>query len=104
MQTSPAQELHDEVANLAPLADIVDGYDVGVAKPGRRPRFEKKALEPFPIGDETPIQQLDRHVTLQARVRRPVDGTHGPLAEHLDDPVAADALGEGGARDRHGAS
>ncbi len=82
-------ELHDHVGAPILLSELEDRDDVLV---GELPRGARLAEEPGPHlgrGVEVGRHGLDGHDALHERIPSPVDDTHGPLADLLQDLVLA---------------
>jgi hypothetical protein len=113
-QRAAAEVLHDEVDDLARLADAVDGDDVGMLEAGSRSGLPLEPLDELLVERQGERQHLDRDVTLQMAVVRLVDDRHPPPAQlavdlplrgqHLADDVDLTQLGgveDGGLRLRN---
>lgn len=77
------------------LADLEDLADVGMIKGGCGHRL---APQPFPrvgVRDEVGGENLDRDLTIKARVARAIHDAHAPLAERFEDFVGAEARTDG---------
>ncbi len=75
-----AHELHHEIRAAFGFADVIDGANVRVAQRGSGTRLP---LEPVPrrlIHEGFFGQNLDRHITIQARVARLIDLPHASCA------------------------
>jgi hypothetical protein len=68
--------------------DVEDGEDVRVREHGRRPRFALEAHQTIGIGGGG--HDLDRHLSLQARIARAVDFAHPAGGEKVHDHVGAE--------------
>ena len=86
----PVDVLHDdEVAvRLVVEPEVEDLDDVGVHEPGGGQRLALEARHEARVVGQVLGQQLDRHVALQPRVERQLDGGHAADAEAALEPVA----------------
>ncbi len=76
-----ADLLHHQVGDTVALAHVVERDDVRVIERGDRLRLTQEPPPPDRIVSVPRGQNLDRHLTLQARVARAVDVAHAPGAE-----------------------
>jgi hypothetical protein len=89
----PFHELHDQRRNAVGFFETIDLGDVGMVQRRQHPRFPFEAREPFRLVGEGCRQDLDRHVTVEPAIARPVDLPHAAHAEQADDVVGPDACG-----------
>ena len=80
-------ELHRDVGDRSGLADLEHGDDVRVAQRRDDPRLLLESLEPVAVDRELLGQELERDVTVEARVARAVDLAHPAGPDALDDFV-----------------
>jgi hypothetical protein len=73
------------------LAHVVDGDDVLVGQLAGGARFAKEALLDRGVGLDR-ANQLDGDDSLQEGIEGPVDDTHPPLAEFLNELIPSDRL------------
>jgi hypothetical protein len=71
-----------------------------MAQSGDRPRFSCESRAARRVGRRTPRQDLDRDVTIQSRVVRPIHFAHATGANEREDLVRAEP-GAGLERHRH---
>ena len=94
-QCSPLQQLADDVWSPVVSADVVDGENVGMIQGCCRPGLLVKAPQPIDIQGISRQQNLDRDLTVQSIVLRPIDLPHSTLAEQAEDPVRTDTSTHG---------
>ena len=70
--------------------DGVDGDDVRVVERGDAPGFPSEALQTVSVQRERIGKNLQRHITIQLRIARPVDLAHAASAEQGQNRVAAE--------------
>ena len=87
----PSHELHRDVGRAVLFSDFVDGDDVGMVQRGEDFRFALKARQAIGVGCERRCEDLGSDLTLQLRVRRPIDFPHPTHAELRGDFVDAEA-------------
>ena len=88
-------ELHDEVRDVAFLAEVVDLDNVRMVEPRDRPRFAHEAHRVIlgRIFVEVALEDgLDRHPASEARILALVDDAHRALADRALDAVSAQRL------------
>ena len=96
LERLPFEKLHGDEGLALVLVDVVDGADVGVVEGGGGTRL---ALEAFPglVTREQPLgEELESHLSPQARVLGLVDDAHAPAAQLLEDAVVGDGLADHG--------
>jgi hypothetical protein len=91
-------ELHRQEVPAASLFNRVDGDDVRVLERGKGPGLPLESIEPFGLGGNRLGEQLQRDVTAEPRVDRPIDLAHAPGADGGDDLVRTKS-GAGGGSD-----
>src|SRR5262245_49331832 len=74
-------QLHDEKSRLMRLLQIMDRSNVGMIKGSERFGFTLKTAHPVRIARKLGRQNLDRDLSLQLRIPRPVHLTHSTFAE-----------------------
>ena len=84
-------EFHDERGGARTFFKPVDGGDVRMIERGEHFRFALKAREPIGISRERGWQDLNRDLTFQLGVRRPIHLTHPAFADLRGDVVNAEA-------------
>jgi hypothetical protein len=84
---------HDKVPALV-FTDVEDGANIGMQHPGRGACLALEALHAaFHVrGRTVEMGLLERHLTIQLRVDRPIDSTHAAGAEKPQDAVSANLL------------
>ena len=82
----PLDQFHDEGL----IFDSVDRGDIRVIQRRERLRLALEAHEPIGIRREELRQDLERHITVERCVTRPIDLTHASGAEGRNDLVDAD--------------
>ena len=85
----PLEKLRDDVGRALMRAELVDGRDVGVVQRAGRLRFLLEPAKPFRVLRERRRQDLDRDVTLEARVLRPVHLSHPAGPDRRQDLVGS---------------
>ena len=84
-------QLHHESLHAVGVLEPVDRGDVRMIQRGEDLRFALKARQAVGVGCERRGEDLDRDLTLQLRVRRPIDLPHSTHAELRGDFVDAEA-------------
>jgi hypothetical protein len=95
LELLPLDELHDEVGDVALLAEVVHLHDVRVVEPrdGLRLAHEPHRIFLGGIRVEVALQDgLDGDAPAEPRVDALIDDAHGPLAERALEVVAAKRL------------
>jgi hypothetical protein len=101
LEVGPLDVLHgDEADAVGAFVDhVVDGDDVRVREDAGALRFAHEAAAKLRqlvvLGREAGAKGLQRHQAADQRIARQVDDAHGPLADLLEDLVAAELLGFG---------
>ena len=88
-------EFHDEGVLAGRFLDRVDRGDVGMIQRGERFGLALESGQALGVGREGLRQDLDRDLTTERRVRRPMHLPHAALADGRGDFVDAEA-GAGG--------
>ena len=88
-------EFHHERGHAPAFFEAVDGGDVRMIQRREHFRFALKAREPIGIGRERGRQDLDRDLTFQPRVGRPIHLPHPAFADLRGDFVDAEARAGG---------
>ncbi len=84
----PARQIfHGDVHEAILLADIVDGYGVGVVESRGGPCFADEALAPIGIARHFGPQHLERDLPIEACIARPVDVAHTARTDSRSDAV-----------------
>jgi hypothetical protein len=84
------EQLHGDIRPVFDLADVEYRYDVGMREHAGGPCLAQKARPVLVVAAQLGMQELDNQRTVDARVIRLVDGGHRPLAQFLEDLIAAD--------------
>ena len=84
-------QLHHERVHAVRVLQPVDRGDVRMIQRGEDFRFALKARQAVGVGGERRREDLDRDLTLQLRVGRPIDLPHATHAELRGDFVDAEA-------------
>src|SRR5262245_3474198 len=84
-------KFHDQRGGARTVFKPVDGGDVRMIKRREHFRLALKAREPVGISRKRGWQDLDRDLTFQPGVRRPIHLTHPAFADLRGDVVNADA-------------
>src|SRR5882672_4276625 len=86
------EKLHRHVSEVALLAEIVDGDDIGMGELARGLGFEEKPLVEFlaPFHLVGKDDGLQRDGAVESRVLGPIDDPHGAAAQLAEDLVATD--------------
>ena len=98
LQLIAADELHDEVGDIAFLAEVVDLDDVRVIEPGHCVRLAHEPHREILGGLLVELADqngFDRHFAVEFRIERLVDDAHRPLAEDTLELIAAEGLRSG---------
>lgn len=82
-------ELHHEERRLTVLAVLVETDDVRVLERSENARLTGEAAPELEILDDPRVEQLDRHVPVQAPVTGAPDRAHPPFADATTQLVAA---------------
>ena len=85
------KQLGDEERRALVRPDVVDRQNVRVVESACRLRFHLKTPKPVGVGCKLPGQNLDRDVTLEARVTGLVDLAHPPSADKGENLVRTQA-------------
>ncbi len=80
----------DEQTAILGLVDLIDRADVGVVEGRGGPCLAHEALSRLRVPRQLRRQKLERHRALQPKVLGPVDLTHSPATETLQEPVVAE--------------
>jgi hypothetical protein len=91
-------QLHRQEANAVVLLHRVEHHDARMIEARDRPRLALEAGEAIGIARERLGQQLERNLTPEPRVLRPIQLAHAARAERRDDLVGSNA---GAARHHH---
>ena len=85
------RDLHDSAQEplIALVLQPVDGRDVGVIQGGEELGFTLEASQSVLVSGEVLRQNLDRHVTIQLRIPRPIHLARGARAERLENLIMA---------------
>jgi hypothetical protein len=100
LQRLPVDVLENDVGSSGPaplpavvaewlLAGVDDRHDMRVVELRDRPRLAAEALEVVGVARDLTVHQLDRHRSLEDRVKGLVDRRHAASADHSVEPVAA---------------
>src|SRR5690606_2129665 len=81
LEGAPLHVLHDDVVHAAVAAHVVDLDDVGMAQPGRGPRFPREAAQELVVVGELGAQDLDGHPPVQQPVDGLVNHRHAAVAD-----------------------
>jgi hypothetical protein len=99
LQLIAADELHDEVGDVAFFAKVVDLDDVRVIEPGHSVRLAHESHREILGGLLVELADqngLDRHLAVKLGIERLVDDAHRPLAEDTLELVTTEGLRSGG--------
>jgi hypothetical protein len=88
-QGRPVHVPHHEEGEVRVLLHRVDGHDVGVGQPRRRPRFVQEPVAVLGLLGQPAGEQLDRHQAVERHVPRQEDDPHSAAAQLALDGVAA---------------
>ena len=91
-QVPSPQEPHHEVRTTGIAPVVVQGDDVRVLQAGDDLRLGLEPADELGIVRETRGDRLDRDVTTDHRLDRPIHGAERSLADLLEQPVAAQRL------------
>jgi len=80
-------ELSGNVGDVAGLADVVNGDDVGVVERGRGAGFLGEAEDALGVLDELGGQQLQSDLAVEASVLSEVDFAHAAASEEAGEAV-----------------
>src|SRR6185295_14292529 len=85
-------ELHGQPGQSAPVQDLEDGNDVGVAELRGGPRLSEEALTHGGVGSEVGPGALQGDVADEAGIPRAEDDAHPPAADLAEDLVVGLAV------------
>ena len=94
-QVLTLDEFHDERREASALLKSVDRSDVRMIQRGEDLGFALKTRQPIVVSCERWRQDLDRDLTLQLGVGRPIHLAHAPFADLGGDLVGAEASAGG---------
>ena len=83
----PLDQFEDEEAGAPFFFEGVDGGDVGVVQRRQQMGLALQPCEALRVGAQFLGQDLDRHLTLQLGIPRPIHLTHTALTERFKDFV-----------------
>jgi hypothetical protein len=86
------EQLHREVKLTGMLVEAVDGADVRMVERRCRARLATEPLHGFVVGHRRDRQDLERHLSAQFRVLRPVDEPHPASAQLVENLVVPEGL------------
>ena len=89
-QRTPGKELHGDIRQIVAASDVVDGYDIRMIEaPGGLCLSVKALLEGLGFFTRQTMTShcLDRHGTLDQRIVRLIDSTHGAPPKRSGDFV-----------------
>ena len=89
-QVLPFDQFHDDGSGPMTLFEAVDGGDVGMVQRGEHFRLALKPRQPIGVRRHRRRQRLDRDLTLQLGVGRPIHLPHPALADLGGDVVDAE--------------
>ena len=95
----PLDQLHRDVGAGFRLADVVDDDDVRMVQRRGRTCLLFESPQAVGVGGDRIGQHLDRDLSAQPRVPRPIDFSHPTRAERAEDLVGAESHA---GRERHG--
>ena len=84
-QGQAIHKFHDEVGQVARLAEFVDGHDVGMVQPGQRAGFAIEALGEIRSGGGLRREDFQRDDPVQGGLAGLVDGAHAAFADEVED-------------------
>jgi len=94
-------ELRGNEVQVLEIPDLVDGEDIGVIERRRRLRFPHESTEAIAVSRRFPVQDLQGHLALEARVLGDVDRAHAARAQRRQDLVGSEVNAR---RERHWSS
>lgn len=89
LEGGPGHQLHHEARVRIRIDEVMDGHDVRVIEPGRRPRFAQHALTRAVRHLRVRPHGLERDLPLQHRVPRPPHRAHYAASEPFDQLAAS---------------
>jgi len=92
------QQLLDDIRSAVVLPDVIDGRDVGMVQDAGGFRLLLEAAEPVRVLRKRRRQHLDRDLSSEPWILRPVDLTHPSGADLAEDLVRTEPLA---GRERH---
>jgi len=92
LERARLDELHGDIAQVAFLAKVVDGQDVGVIEPSDGLGLTGEAHSKARLVGKVGWQHLEGHVAIQRRLVGFVHRGHAPLANLLDDAILSHSL------------
>ena len=93
LQIAAGDVAHGEVEHAVDLAGVIDRDDVGMLEAGGEDRLLQEALPELGVRAPIGLEQLERDVSPQGGLNRPVDGAHAAAADHGLDPIAGGGKG-----------
>src|SRR5439155_6423646 len=81
------EQLRDDERCVRLGADVVDGEDVRMIQPGGSARLLLESMQAIRICRERRWQHLDRDISSQPRIARPIDFAHPAGANRADNLV-----------------
>jgi hypothetical protein len=95
-ESRAGDQLHHQKVSVPLLLEAVKSGDVGVIERGEKTGFPFEASAPFRGIREHSAHDFDGHVAPELGVGRPIDLSHSPRADFLDDAVVAETLPDHG--------
>ena len=83
----PAQQLHDEEDHVAPPSNAINWHDIRVLERRCRSRLAQESLDELAVEGERERQDLDRYLTLELSLARPIDDPHPAAPQLLEDLI-----------------
>src|ERR1700691_3384183 len=89
-QGRSVQILHDDERLAVPLANVVDGTNIGMIERRGGSRFAAKSLQRQPVLRNIFRKKLQRHEAVETSVLGLIDDAHASTTEFLDNAVMRD--------------
>jgi hypothetical protein len=90
VETLSLDELHRVIQDVAVLADLEDGHDIGVMEPGRGAGLVAEPLQGLGVAARAGREDLQGHLSAQRDLLGLVDHPHAAAADLAEDAEVAD--------------
>ena len=85
LEVGAVHELHEEVEQVIPLAEVEDGDDVGMLEPCQGLRFTLEAQGEVGVMLRGAGEDLERHIAIEPGLPGVIHGTHASSSEQAND-------------------
>ena len=96
LQVAADDEAHHDVQLPVDLARVVDRHHVRMLQRRRHPRLRQKPLPERHVLGEMRRQQLQRHITIERQITRPIDNPHPTPTQQRLQPITGKLRPDGG--------